>query len=366
MKGSTSRSHAEDGLSLVPLSTVGSRAVEWLWTGMLPASMLTLLAGEPGSGKSTLASLMASIVSRGSDWPDADKMPEPGAVVWVTGEEDLSCTIRPRLEAHNADITKFHFPPEHFNAADPKHVEALATSCTKKSVALVVLDPITMIVGNAREANNAIEIRKSLKPWTALAERSGAAVLGISHFAKASGDRRPLDRVLGSIGWVAVARVVLVTMEIVDEKDHALLRAKSNVGASGGGWRYQLRQASVDNPAREEPTQPANIQIPKAGFRSILEGRPDALMRRFTNVQRERRENLTSKARAILLKLGESGQPFLRKTAYEMGTRVGISESTMNRARQNLEWQSKKTPAGNVILPPQLVNSSPPKTLVTN
>ena len=325
---------------LAPLSAVEGRAVEWLWTNVLPSGMLTILAGEPEAGKSTLATRIAAIASRGGDWPDNDFGGDPIRVVWYTGEEDLRCTVRPRFDAHDANIRNVSILREDFRPFDPKHVEALAEACP--DVGLIVLDPITSIVANAREANNPIEIRKCLKPWTNLAERTGAALLGITHFSKASGDRKALDRVLGSVSWVAVARVVLIATEIHDSNDRAVIRAKSNIGPSGDGWRYTIKQSVLPNPAADEPTQPANIRVPMAVFGERLEGRPNALMQRLTTPPRQKRPTKTADAKDILFRLGADDKAFRSALAYDAAGRAGMGRETMRKAISDLGWTRRK------------------------
>ena len=325
---------------LAPLSAVEGRAVEWLWTGMLARGMLALLAGEVGAGKSTLATLIAAILSRGADWPDGDFGGDPIKVVWYTGEEDLRCTVRPRFDAHGANIGNVSILREDFRPFEPKHVEALAQACP--DVGLIVLDPITSIVANSREANNPIEIRKCLKPWTNLAEKTGAAILGITHFSKASGDRKALDRVLGSVSWTGVARVVLIATEIHDSTDRAVIRAKSNIGPTGDGWRYTITQAVLPNPAASEPTQPANIRVPRAAFGERLEGRPDALMHRLTTPPRQKRPTKTADAKDILFRLGRDDKAFRAGLAYDAAGKAGIGRETMRKAISDLGWTTRK------------------------
>ena len=44
------------------------------------------------------------------------------------------------------------------------------------------------------------------------------AVLGISHFAKGGKDQDPMLRVIGSVGFTAVARIVMVAAKSKDER----------------------------------------------------------------------------------------------------------------------------------------------------
>ena len=47
---------------------------------------------------------MASVVSRGGNWPVEDKASPMGSVIFLSAEDDDADTLKPRLLAHGADI----------------------------------------------------------------------------------------------------------------------------------------------------------------------------------------------------------------------------------------------------------------------
>lgn len=65
-----------------------------------------MLAGNPGLGKSQIATSIAAIVSIGGIWPVDNIRCEPGNVVILSAEDDAEDTIRPRLEAAGADLSR--------------------------------------------------------------------------------------------------------------------------------------------------------------------------------------------------------------------------------------------------------------------
>ncbi|MBS0221414.1 MAG: hypothetical protein JSR91_11810 [Proteobacteria bacterium] len=68
------------------------------------------------------------------------------------------------------------------------------------------------------------------------------AVLGITHLAKNSSGRDPLDRVAGSLAFGAVPRLVMSTVKPPDSRaPRRLLRTKANNGRDDGGFEYTLR-----------------------------------------------------------------------------------------------------------------------------
>ncbi len=89
---------------IVQLSNVAPRPIHWLWPQRIPLGKLTLLVGDPAVGKSLLAADIAARVSAGIPWPDApNETNQPAGVVLLCTEDDLADTVRPRLDAANAD-----------------------------------------------------------------------------------------------------------------------------------------------------------------------------------------------------------------------------------------------------------------------
>src|SRR5207244_11683109 len=65
---------------------------------------LHVVEGDPGLGKSTLTVDLASRVTTGALWPDKQKGCVPSGVVLLSAEDGLEDTIRPRLDAADADV----------------------------------------------------------------------------------------------------------------------------------------------------------------------------------------------------------------------------------------------------------------------
>ena len=129
-----------------------------------------------------------------------------------------------------------------------------------------------------------------------LASAMGAALVGISHFSKGGQGQDPASRVVGSIAFTAVARVVLVAARVKNEEGQdrrILARGKSNIGPDDGGFEYAIAQvealpgiqasriewgAAVEGSARElltdptEDTEECNAQGTAAEFLRQLLG----------------------------------------------------------------------------------------------
>ena len=84
------------GDGLICLTNVEPRAVDWLWGGRIPMGTATIIDGDPGLGKSTLALDLAARLTTGSSMPDGTPG-TIGSVIYLTAEDVLEYTIRPRL-----------------------------------------------------------------------------------------------------------------------------------------------------------------------------------------------------------------------------------------------------------------------------
>src|SRR5215210_3375313 len=71
--------------------------VEWLWDGLIPLGMLTLIYGDLGLGKSTMTACLAAWVTRNDDIAE---------VLIANAEDSPEATIVPRLRAADADFAR--------------------------------------------------------------------------------------------------------------------------------------------------------------------------------------------------------------------------------------------------------------------
>ncbi len=90
------------------MADVEPEEVRWLWEPYIPHGKLTLLEGDSGLGKTWLALSLAAIVSRGRPLPGQDGKPDqsrsPANVLYMTAEDGLGDTLRPRLDRAEADV----------------------------------------------------------------------------------------------------------------------------------------------------------------------------------------------------------------------------------------------------------------------
>ncbi|MCA7958044.1 AAA family ATPase [Burkholderia multivorans] len=267
-----------DGVILVNGADLKPEPISWLWHGWLARGKLHILAGAPGQGKTTIALAFAATVTTGGRWPDGSRCPAGNVLVW-SGEDDPADTLLPRLLAAGADPKRVFFVTGsriggEVQSFDPaRDMVALTEQCERiGSVRLIIVDPIVSVVTGDSHKNT--ETRRALQPLVDLASNMDAALLGITHFSKGGQGGDPTQRVVGSVAFTAVARVVLVAAKVKgdDGEDRRILaRSKSNIGPDEGGFEYHLEQtepvagifasriawgASVSGSARELLTDP--------------------------------------------------------------------------------------------------------------
>lgn len=267
-----------DGVILVNGADLTPEPVAWLWRHWLALGKLHILAGAPGQGKTTIAVAVAATVTVGGTFPDGTRC-EPGNVLIWSGEDDPADTLLPRLIAAGADKERVFFITGaridgEATPFDPARDMAQVLASAEKigGVSLLIVDPVVSAVAGDSHKNS--EVRRSLQPLVDLAGACRCAVLGISHFSKAGQGQDPTQRVVGSVAFSAVARVVWVAAKVHSEdgEDRRILaRSKSNIGPDNGGFEYRLEQvealpgieasrvswgAAVEGTARELLTDP--------------------------------------------------------------------------------------------------------------
>lgn len=243
------------GPVLVCLADVEPREIKWLWPGRVPMGRITLLVGRPGEGKSFLTTDMAARITTGTPWPDGSNCPA-GSVILISAEDDPGDTIRPRLDAHYADVRKVHLlsavrrlgedgqPYEVlFTLADVAALEAALRATP--DCRLIVVDPIGSFLGGDTDAHRDNEVRGVLAPVAKLAEKYGPAVLVVAHRRKSAGSIAD-DLALGSRAFTGIARAVWHLSRDTENKNRRLLLpGKNNLAPEGNGLAFAI----VGNPA---------------------------------------------------------------------------------------------------------------------
>ncbi|OHB70152.1 MAG: hypothetical protein A2V70_14830 [Planctomycetes bacterium RBG_13_63_9] len=245
----------EPGPVLTCLADVEPRAVSWLWPGRIPLGRITLLVGRPGEGKSFVTIDAAARVTTGTPWPDGSDCPQ-GSVILISAEDDPADTIRPRLDAHYADVRRVYLLAAVRRVDGEKHYERLITLADVDAIEaslvklsdckLIVVDPIGSFLGGGTDAHRDNEVRSVLAPIAALAERHGPAVVVVAHRRKSAGSIAD-DLALGSRAFTGIARAVWhLSRDSENKSRRLLLPGKNNLAREGDGLAFSI----VGEPAR--------------------------------------------------------------------------------------------------------------------
>ena len=316
-------------------------AVTWLWQDWIAAGKLHILAGPPGTGKTTVAIGIAATLTSGGRWADGSIYRHKRDVIIWTGEDGLADTLVPRLVANGADRSRVHFVRDVTVAGERREFDPAtdvpllaAKAATLPELALLIVDPIVSAVsGDAHKSN---DVRRGLQPLASLAAQTGAAIIGISHFSKGTGNRDPVERVTGSIAFGAAARMVLGAAKRRDDQGggRILVRAKSNLGPDTGGFVYDLHQVPV-------PDFP-NILASRLMWGEPLAGTARALLADVETDEGDDERNAMADAKAFLQGLLADG-PVPSKVAWADAEQAGHARATVRRAMTALGVEARKT-----------------------
>lgn len=226
-------------LRIVRMADVQPETVRWLWHPYIALGKLTLLEGDPGIGKSTMTCALASAVTNGRGLPGAESF-EPGNVLMLSAEDGLADTLRPRLDAVGADVSRVLALDEPLTLDTPGvlKLEAVIIEYAPK---LVIIDPLFAYTGGKADIHRANECRAISAPIAAIAERQGCAIIAVRHLGKSRGGGHALNAGIGSIDFVAAARsVLLVGQDPNDPNVRAVVQTKNNLAPLGEAIGYKI------------------------------------------------------------------------------------------------------------------------------
>jgi hypothetical protein len=162
-----------------------------------------------------------------------------------------------------------------------------------------------------------------------LAEKSGAAIIGITHFSKNSGGRRTNERVLGSVAFSAVARAVLATARNELTGECRIVRSKNNVGPTGDGFAYSLVTSEREFKGRA-------TRVSKIVWGDALYGRADDLLEEV-EAKRSKRDVAADWLCAVL-----HNGPVPQKEIEAKAGAEGIAWATVRRAANEIGVRAER------------------------
>lgn len=345
-------------LVVVPFSAGSQRRVEWLWDGRIPLGALTLIAGEPEVGKTSTATDVMARSSTGRVMPDGTPGRD-GMWLYVSSENDMFRTVKPRIVAAGGDVTRISFIKA--TEIKDKTIERRAFSLEQDIAALdelltaaagecvgIVLDPLNEYLGPNVNSWRDGDVLRVLGPLVDLAEKHQVALVGIMHPAKGEAST-VLNKILGSKAFTMKARSILfcVEEESIDSQDKArsflMLNEKNSLAEKAPGLRYHFE---IVAPRAVEGDDPAEIAMMRpVPFVSWHEGTVDVRMRDLAEAQRNGRSSTVADCMVWLLPRLSDG-PVNSATVMQEGEAMGFGPSPMKTAKKKLGVISRKVSFG--------------------
>lgn len=322
-------------LNVVCLADVQPQAIDWLWPERIARGKVSMIAGDPGLGKSMLTVALASAVSTGARWPVSGGNAPIGSVIMLSAEDSLADTIRPRLDAAEADCSKIYAiemvrertaggeeTERSFSLA--KDIEILSDLLTTHpDCRLITIDPVSAYLDGTDSHKNS-DVRALLSPLSEMAEKHGVAIVTITHLNKGGGIA--IYRATGSLAFVAAARSVLgVIKDREDSARRLVLPIKNNLGADTSGLAYRIETARNGSPVLHWEPDAVTVDINEA-----LDNRMDD--------EGGKRQDAINWLESEL----EDG-PVLTKDLKKNAATLGHSWRTVQRAMKQIGVDARKT-----------------------
>jgi len=243
----------------VLFSDIETREIRWLWKDRIPLGKVSILDGDPDLGKSLLTIDIGARVSRGNLMPDGSLTVQGGIIV-ISLEDDASDTIKPRLEAAGADLTKCldlstvrYLNKETKEIDDypfsiPRDLPMLEREIYRIEAVLVIIDPLMAVLDPKLKARDDQDVRQALTPLARLAERTGTAIWMVRHLNKGNSDNALL-RGAGSMGIIGAARSGMIVTEDPDDAERRVLaRTKNNLSKKADNLVYSILENQSKQP----------------------------------------------------------------------------------------------------------------------
>jgi len=207
--------------------------------------------------------------------------------------------------------------PEHFSLGDDLKLieDHLATGDFK----LLVFDPINSYMPKGADSHKDTDVRSALAPLAKIAERLGIAVVCVMHLNKSAGTN-PLYRVMGSIGYMGLARTAIFVGEHPEKPELRIVDCiKNNIGPKPSPTAYSFNDGTFTWHENDGVSAADVLTQPSESHGSALE---------------EAKTFIT----ATLLE-GECESKRMYENAKEC---EGIAKRTLDRAKKKLRIKSVK------------------------
>jgi hypothetical protein len=176
----------------------------------------------------------------------------------LNAEDDLSRTVRPRLETLGADLSRIYSlqeivigklkrPP-----VLPDDLELIEELIKQRAIELVTIDPFVAFISGEVDSHKDHHIRLVMHGIRQVCERTQAAIVTVRHLNKVVSVTDPLYRGGGSIAIIGAARsAFLVGKHPNIPEQRVLARVKGNLCAEPEALAYVIEENAEKKPTLE-------------------------------------------------------------------------------------------------------------------
>ncbi len=212
---------------------VEEQSIRWGWKYYLPYKKLTILAARGGAYKTSILIDVAATYTTGGRLPSGEWCEGGKKVLFVTTEDDVDDTLKPRFTKAGGDPKHMMFISSEklhldFNEK-PEELDIILDGLSK--VDLVILDPITSMTGTANTHMDSV-VKGICGKISGIIKKHDCQLIGILHFRKGdpTQEKNFVDMVTGSAGWVKSARVAMACFLDEETNTGYFGLIKSNIG----------------------------------------------------------------------------------------------------------------------------------------
>jgi hypothetical protein len=318
-------------LVLQSLDGIAIRPVVWFWPGRLARGKLAMFDGDPGLGKSLVTMDLCARVSTGRPFPDGSPGQPPANVLIFQGEDSAEDVINPRLDALGADRARVFqvqrrrdFGPEPI--CFPAHLHLLEEALRLVRPLLVVIDPIMAFLDTTITVGNDASVRRVLTPLSQLAEKYDCVVILVRHLTKNT-TKRSIYRGAGSMAFLAACRSAWLFARYPGKASQAVIaQVKNNLAPPQISLAYEMVTRPNDVP---ELRWNGTCNLSDADLHKWADRIYPARLR----------------ARDFLNEILKDG-PRPSKLIWAEALKLGLSKSTLNRAKKTLPIRFQRTVEG--------------------
>jgi hypothetical protein len=323
--------------TVIPMSKVQAKSVNFLWEGRFPRGKLVGIEGDPGLGKTLLSIDFASHLSTGTTWPDGSPCPK-GRTMIVTYEDDIADTIKPRLEAAGADMDSVFVLTQipdakgtGWHAASfPSDVPTIEAECKRHAIDFLIIDPFSASLDDKVDSWSDQKLRKAMAPLSAMANRLGLTIILIRHLNKKAG-LPAIYRGGGSIAAIAACRAGYVVAPMPDDPLTMVMAVqKYNLGRKPTSMAFQISERNVTIEGKTVPIGAVDwidCDVPYTA-KELLNPKPKPTKKDI--------------AKDILQNLFTAEMEKPSAEVYALGAKSELSEDTILRAAKELGFTNRK------------------------